>query len=151
MFSKHTPKDAQPASKDKGASVSTQPLLPGRMPSVLSADVVMEGSIRSEGELIIDGTVRGDVIVGRLIVGEQGVVEGSIKTDSVEVRGRVIGNIESDTVSLYESAFVEGDILHARLSIASGAHFQGAVKQKPAAASAPEAEIIDLGSSRAQA
>jgi cytoskeletal protein CcmA (bactofilin family) len=47
----------------------------------------------------------------------------------VEVRGRVVGNVEAQQVKLYETAYVEGDITHGQLSIDVGAYFQGRCQQ----------------------
>lgn len=150
MFSNKNSKDQ--AMRDKSAAAATSTTsTPARMPSVLSADVVLTGSIHSDGELIIEGKVKGDVAASRLIISETGVVEGTVRSETADIRGRVIGNIDSDNVSLFESAFVEGDITHSRLSIAAGAHLQGAVKQKPPRPAAPVAEVIELDASRAQA
>src|ERR1700744_6056228 len=89
---------------------------PARAPSLLGPDLVFEGSISGEGELHIEGAVRGDIHVARLVVGERAQVEGTIRGGSVEVRGRVNGNIDAKAVKLYESAHVEGDIVHEQLS-----------------------------------
>ena len=73
------------------------------------------------------------------MVGEQAHVEGTIRCGAVEVRGRVIGNIEAQTVKLHETAFVEGDITHGQLSIDVGAYFQGRCQQFRQAQAAPAA------------
>ena len=150
MFSNKTPKDQ--ASREKTAVATTSSASTSvRMPSVLSSDVVLTGSIRSDGELIIEGKVLGDVVAARLIISETGAVEGTVRAESADIRGRVIGNIDAENVSLFESAFVEGDITHSRLQIAAGAHLQGAVKQKTPLLAAPVAEVIELDASRVQA
>jgi cytoskeletal protein CcmA (bactofilin family) len=125
---------------------------PSRPPSLLGPDLVFEGSITGEGELHIEGAVRGEIAVARLVVGERAQVEGAIRGGAVEVRGRVHGNIEAKTVKLYESAHVEGDIVHEQLSIDVGAFFQGRCQQAkrapaPAAQPAPaqpSAQVIEL-------
>ncbi len=150
MFSNKTPKDQ--AVREKTAVASASPASSTvRMPSVLSADVVLTGSIHSDGELIVEGKVMGDVVAARLIISETGAVEGTVRAESADIRGRVLGDINADNVSLFESAFVEGDITHSRLSIAAGAHLQGAVKQKAPLQEAPFAEVIELDASRVQA
>ncbi|MDG2043077.1 MAG: polymer-forming cytoskeletal protein, partial [Maricaulis sp.] len=47
-----------------------------RAPSILSSDVVITGSINSEGEVQLDGSVEGDVRAGSLIIGEEAAVTG---------------------------------------------------------------------------
>jgi cytoskeletal protein CcmA (bactofilin family) len=115
-----------------------------RAASLLGPDLVFEGQISGEGELHVEGGVRGDIHVARLVVGENAQVEGTIRGGQVEIRGRVVGNIEAKAVKLYESAHVEGDIVHEQLSIDVGAYFQGRCQQfqRPPAtpAVAPKAE-----------
>jgi cytoskeletal protein CcmA (bactofilin family) len=112
-----------------------------RAASLLGPDLVFEGQISGEGELHVEGGVRGDIHVPRLVVGETAQIEGVIRGGQIEVRGRVIGNIEAKAVKLYESAHVEGDIVHEQLSIDVGAYFQGRCQQfqrPPAAPPKPE-------------
>ena len=127
---------AQPA----GAAPATRPA-PQKGASLLSSDLTFEGNISGQGDLHIDGAVRGDVRVGRLTVGETGNVEGSVMGDYVEVRGRVVGAVNGKQVKLMGTAYVDGDITHEQLSIDVGAYFQGrclqARKDAPQAASAP--------------
>ncbi len=93
--------------------------------SLLSSDLVFEGNISGGGELQVDGTVRGDIKVARLTVGESGNVEGSVQGDYVEIRGRVVGGVNGKQVKLMSTAYVDGDISHEQLSIDVGAYFQG--------------------------
>lgn len=112
-----------------------------RAASLLGPDLVFEGQISGEGELHVEGGVRGDIHVARLVVGENAQIEGVIRGGQVEIRGRVVGNIEAKAVKLYESAHVEGDIVHEQLSIDVGAFFQGRCQQfqrPPAAAPAAQ-------------
>ena len=112
--------------------------------STLSSDLQFEGSISGAGDLQIDGAIKGDVRVGRLIVGETGGVEGNVSADYVEVRGRIVGNVSGKQVKLIATAYVDGDITAEQLSIDIGAYFQGRVLQgrreapaaKPSAAAA---------------
>jgi cytoskeletal protein CcmA (bactofilin family) len=93
--------------------------------SLIAENVSVEGDIASEGDIQLDGAVRGDLKVGHLSIGETGQVEGLIEAEAVEVRGRVVGAISARSVKLYASARVEGDITHAQLAIDAGAVFAG--------------------------
>jgi cytoskeletal protein CcmA (bactofilin family) len=106
-----------------------------KVASLVSPDITIEGGITGDGELQIDGVVRGDVRVGRLTIGETGHVEGSIYAEAVEVRGRVVGAITAKQVRLYGTAYIDGDITHEQLAMETGAFFQGrSLKfQRPAA------------------
>ena len=96
-----------------------------RVASLVSPDITIEGDLTGDGELQIDGVVRGDVRVARLTVGETGHVEGSIYAEAVELRGRVVGAVTAKQVRLYGTAYVDGDITHEQLAMETGAFFQG--------------------------
>lgn len=127
-------------SPSSGARPAASPVS-ARGLSTLSADLQFEGSISGGGDLQIDGAIKGDVRVGRLIVGETGAVEGGVSADYVEVRGRIVGNVSGKQVKLIATAYVDGDITAEQLSIDIGAYFQGRVlqgrREAPAAAPKP--------------
>ena len=106
-----------------------KPQRPGRAaPSIVSADVVVTGSITSGGDIQIDGTVEGDIRSNALTIGDKASINGDIFADDVVVRGRVIGNIRARRVQLCSSCHVEGNILHEALAVETGAHFEGNCK-----------------------
>jgi len=131
MFNKKT--KAQPASAPRleplatPVTVTVEPARkqPPKVASLISSDISIEGGVTGDGELQIDGIVRGDVRVARLMVGETGHVEGSVFAEAVEVRGRVVGAITAKQVRLYGTSYIDGDITHEQLAMETGAFFQG--------------------------
>lgn len=128
MFSKRAKDSEIPVARTEvapapSADAGARPKL--RAASLLSEDLTVEGNVVCDGEVQIDGVVRGDVRVCRLTIGETGHVEGQVFSEAVEVRGRVIGSITAKQVRLYGTAYVDGDITHEQLAIESGAFFQG--------------------------
>jgi cytoskeletal protein CcmA (bactofilin family) len=101
------------------------PAKPVGAASVISNSLTLEGGISGEGELQVDGLVRGDVRVGRVTVGETGQIEGSVIAEQVECRGRIIGSITAKQIRLFGTAHVDGDITHEQLAMETGAFFQG--------------------------
>lgn len=97
--------------------------------STLSAGVKYEGNISGAGELQVDGSLKGDIRVVRVVIGEGGAVEGTVHADVLEVRGRVSGAIVAKQVKLFATSRVEGDITQEQLSIEQGAWFQGRCTQ----------------------
>lgn len=147
MFNKGN-KD-QPFS-DQGSQASAPPkrtAMKSKAPSILSSDLVLTGSIVSDGEIQLDGQVDGDIKAGSLIIGEDASVSGEVQAETVIIRGKVTGSVRARQVQLAATARIEGDIVHAALSVESGAFFDGhcrhssdplkdASGSKPAAASA---------------
>jgi cytoskeletal protein CcmA (bactofilin family) len=95
------------------------------IPSTIGPDLTIMGNLVSDGEVIIDGQVQGDINCGHLTVGEQAVITGGIIAKEVVVRGRVMGSIRGNSVNLQTKSHVEGDIYHQSLSIEQGALFEG--------------------------
>lgn len=93
--------------------------------TTIGADTVLDGNISGGGEIVVDGTVKGDVRIDQVTVGSGGGVEGGIYAEVVEVRGRVMGSITAKQVRLYDACHVDGDITHEQLAMESGAFFQG--------------------------
>ena len=153
MFNKtNTPRPAAPPIPplpdlpSAGRSVSAptpapSPVASSRGLSTLSSDLSFEGVISGAGDLQVDGAVKGDVRVGRLIVGETGAIEGNVAADYREVRGRIVGAVTGKQVKLISTAYLDGDITAEQLSIDVGAYFQGRVLQsrRDVPASAPPA------------
>jgi|SRR5579872_7097873 len=115
-----------------------------RATSLIAADTIIEGNVSGGGELQIDGTIKGDVRVEHVTVGDGGQVDGGVYADAVEVRGKVTGSITAKQVRLYGACHVDGDITHEQLAMETGAFFQGRSLrlQRPAqaAVSAPKPE-----------
>lgn len=93
--------------------------------SVIDPGLLITGTLEGDGELQIDGQVRGDIRCTHLTVGSAATVDGNITADEVVVRGKVTGIIGGNRVMLMDSAHVESEIFHRRLSIEEGAHFEG--------------------------
>lgn len=99
-------------------------------PSILSADLTITGSIRTSGELRVEGRVEGDVQAHAVTIGAGATVEGEVIADDVLVDGKVIGRLRAVKVRLRPTADVAGDIVHQIIAIESGARFEGAVKRR---------------------
>ncbi len=98
--------------------------------SLLSADLVITGNLKTTGDVQIEGTVEGDIRAHLLTVGEGATVKGECIADDVVVNGRVIGRVRGIKVRLTSIARVEGDIIHKTIAIESGAHFEGSVQRQ---------------------
>ena len=100
--------------------------------SVLSADLTIQGNLRTTGDIQIEGQVEGDIRAHLLTIGEGATVKGECVADDVVINGRIIGRVRGLKVRLTSSARVEGDIIHKTIAIESGAHFEGSVQRQDA-------------------
>ena len=103
---------------------------PKPSPSLLSSDLTIKGNVSSSGDILIEGTIEGDVRAHLLTVGESATIRGEVIADDVVVNGRVIGRVRGLKVRLTSTAKVEGDIVHKTIAIESGAHFEGSVQRQ---------------------
>ena len=102
---------------------------------------VIEGEIRCESNIRIDGVFTGNIgTKGRLVIGPTGKIEGNIICQNAEIDGFVKGKIQvAQLLSLKSTAKVEGDIFTDKLAIEPGAAFTGmcSMGQKPKEAPKP--------------
>ncbi|HOW42899.1 MAG TPA: polymer-forming cytoskeletal protein [Candidatus Omnitrophota bacterium] len=96
---------------------------------ILDVDASMQGNLtfKDPVNLRINGKFEGNLETkGNLTIGPGAVVLGDIRGDSVVIGGKVKGRITAKQELLLQSgAIVEGDISPVRLSIESGAIFEG--------------------------
>lgn len=95
--------------------------------NILNAGTKINGDLISEGDLRIDGNLRGNIDVkAKLVLGASAMVEGNIKAINCDVSGNVIGNISvSELLTIKASATIMGDISCKKLIIEAGAEFNG--------------------------
>jgi cytoskeletal protein CcmA (bactofilin family) len=110
------------------------------VPSIISADLSLEGNIVSNGEVQIDGAVKGDIQCKALIVGVKGSVAGEVTAQSVRMHGSIKGMIRAKSVFLASTARMSGDVEHESLAIEPGAFMEGHCKRIAETAIAPVAE-----------
>jgi len=152
MFSKSNKPAPRPASKPAGPPPLDPALLRGKSPtvaSVIGKDMTVEGGLTGEGELQVDGMVRGDIKVNRLTVGETGQVEGTVSAELAEVRGKIVGSVTAKQIRLFATAHVDGDITHEQLAMETGASFQGRSlkfqrQQSQPSSASPKGDVISL-------
>jgi cytoskeletal protein CcmA (bactofilin family) len=103
-------------------------------PSIIGADCIFTGDILSEGEVQVDGRLKGDLRCHALIIGEKGSVTGEINAETVSVLGSVTGQITAQAVVLAKTAHILGDITHDSLSVEVGAYVEGRFNRLPTTA-----------------
>ena len=126
MFSSKT-KETAPAPQPMTAATQAQPkrVRTQSAPSIISADMVINGTISSTGDIQVDGRVEGDVRSVGLVIGDKAEINGEVQAEDLTVRGKVSGRIRARKVLLAATSHVEGDILHEAFAVESGAFFEG--------------------------
>ncbi|NBU64051.1 MAG: polymer-forming cytoskeletal family protein [Chloroflexia bacterium] len=110
--------------------------------TVIGSNTSFVGTIKSDGNMRIDGTVEGDVeVLGNLIIGETGRVIATIKSQNCHVSGAVRGEITVvDQLEISPTGKVWGDIMTSALHIEPGGLFRG---QSTMSANADEPLLLE--------
>jgi cytoskeletal protein CcmA (bactofilin family) len=97
--------------------------------NLIGAGTVLEGKIRSQGSVRIDGKLIGDVTASESIaIGTTGEIEGNITAKNATIGGKVRGTINAAEKIVFEGkSVVRGDIRATRLVIDEGSIFDGRV------------------------
>lgn len=95
--------------------------------NLIGAGTVINGEVKSNGDIRIDGTVTGSVnSKGKVVIGSTGLVEGEVVCQNADVSGSVKGNVTvTELLSLKTTANLTGDIITNKLAIEPGANFSG--------------------------
>jgi cytoskeletal protein CcmA (bactofilin family) len=112
--------------KNETMNKTAEPVNTGKINSIMEGTSI-DGEIKSDSNLRIDGRVKGTINVrGRLIVGQTGVIEGEVHCQSSDIEGTVTGKVNcQDLLSLKATAKLQGDINTKKLAIEPGAVFTG--------------------------
>lgn len=104
--------------------------------NVLNSDVKVVGVLRFTDDLLVDGTVQGEIeSEGVLTVGVNAVIEAgdsnkvAVSTRSAIIHGQVTGDVVvTDRVELASTAQLVGNVTAAKIAIQDGAVFHGFCK-----------------------
>jgi cytoskeletal protein CcmA (bactofilin family) len=103
-------------------------------PSVLGPTLTFRGGeLSSDEDLIIEGTVEGKIAHQNhhLTIGKQGRVKADVKARLITVYGTIEGDLQGDEgVHISATARVVGNVVAPRISIESGARFEGSITTK---------------------
>ncbi len=96
--------------------------------TVLGANCSLEGLLRSEANVRLDGTFEGKLeIDGNVLVGETARINADISSHNISIAGAVRGNVSGRKVQLLRTGRVWGDIRATALSTEEGAFIDGKI------------------------
>jgi len=103
---------------------------PDKIDTIIGKNTTIEGNIKSQGTMRIDGNVTGKIEVqGNMIIGDNSKIEADIKADNISVSGEITGNLTvKNQVQITSTGKVYGDIEVQNLIIDEGAIFEGKCK-----------------------
>ena len=98
-------------------------------PSLLGKEIKVIGKITSKGALQLDGVLEGEIKASKLVIEKSAKVVGSVTSEDLVIRGRIIGPVFGKKVRFGASARVEGDTFHETIAIEDGAYYEGSIKR----------------------
>ena len=95
--------------------------------NIISEGTKIKGDIIANGDIRIDGELIGNISAkGRLVVGPTGKIGGQIVCNNIEVSGIIKGKVTaSELLNMKASSQIEGDIIAGKLSVEPGSVFSG--------------------------
>jgi cytoskeletal protein CcmA (bactofilin family) len=130
--------ESSPARMESSPPRSTSSSPPvSRDAAVIGPSIHIDGDVRGEEDLLIEGEVSGTVQLksNSLTIGPQGKVRADVYAHSIYVDGFVEGDLfGSERVNIRKSAQVKGNVTSPRVSVEDGAKFKGAIEMDPQAA-----------------
>ena len=99
--------------------------------TIIGKDITIEGDIRGNEHLVIDGSVKGNIEMAahNFALGPDGRVEGEIHARNITISGRMKGNIKTPgKIEITKEADFRGDICAKSIAVENGAFFKGSVE-----------------------
>ncbi len=116
----------------KSSEETKTPTTAGGALNALVKGTVVEGTVRCDSDLRVDGTIKGKLTCkSKVIIGPTGVVDGEIECQNAVIEGRFKGKLTvSELLNVRETAEVDGEISTNKLLVQSGARFNVSCKME---------------------
>jgi cytoskeletal protein CcmA (bactofilin family) len=110
--------------------MATQQQNGGTLYNALTSGSKIIGTIITDSDMRVDGTIEGDVkCAGKLVIGERGVVKGIVECQNAEIMGKLDGKIDVKyALALRATSSIKGDISTSTLMVEPNAMFNGTCK-----------------------
>ncbi|MCP4122566.1 MAG: polymer-forming cytoskeletal protein [Bacteroidetes bacterium] len=95
----------------------------------ISKGAVIEGDVKSETDIRIDGKIKGLLhCTAKVVIGSTGVFEGDMQCKEASLEGQVTGKIDiRGLLTIKKSARIEGEVYYKRLIVEEGANITGSL------------------------
>ena len=115
--------------KESNKIISDGPFEASSSPSLLGKEIKILGKISSTGALQLDGVLEGEIKASKLVIEKSAKVVGSVTSEDLVIKGRIIGPVFGKKVRFGASARVEGDTFHETIAIEDGAYYEGSIRR----------------------
>ena len=107
--------------------MATQQQNGGTLYNALTSGSKIIGTVVTDSDMRVDGTIEGDVkCAGKLVIGEKGLIKGSVECQNAEIMGKLDGKINVKyALALRATSSLQGEISTSTLVIEPNAMFNG--------------------------
>ena len=119
----------QPHQEESASIFSGSEFEGSSSPSLLGKEIKVIGKITSKGALLLDGVLEGEIKASKLVIEKSAKVVGSVTSEDLVIKGRIIGPVFGKKVRFGASARVEGDTFHETIAIEDGAYYEGSIRR----------------------
>ena len=111
--------------KDSTVKKTSTPSSSTHAINTLVIGTFVEGDVKAENDFRIDGKLVGNLVCsGKVIIGPEGLIEGSVQCENALIEGMVKGDIVvKDLLTVMDSGNIVGNIKTDRLIVHAGAKF----------------------------
>jgi len=89
--------------------------------SIIDQDLSIEGTLNSEGSLLIRGTVKGTLTGKNVTVAEEGALLAEVTADQITIGGKVEGSIQAnEELIILSTGSCSGTVVCKNLTVESG-------------------------------
>lgn len=114
-------------------------------PTVVGRGAVIEGTVRAQGRVQVDGRIEGTLEVeGEVSVGPSGSIQGRVIADELAIGGHVTGKITARAhLRVLSGGSVRGEIRYGTLEVDRGGVLHGNTTQGDASSDASSDAVIE--------
>jgi cytoskeletal protein CcmA (bactofilin family) len=98
--------------------------------NIISNGTVIQGNIKSNADIRIDGELEGNIQTqGKIVIGASGKVKGEITCKTGDISGKIEGKITAgERLTLKSTSNIKGDLFIKQLAVEPGCMFTGKCK-----------------------
>jgi len=95
--------------------------------TIIGQSIKVKGNFHGKGDIVVEGSLEGSIKTeNNLFVGKSANITANIVAKNAKISGSIFGNIDvQDSLEIYGSAIIEGDIKCKKIYIEQGAVFNG--------------------------
>jgi cytoskeletal protein CcmA (bactofilin family) len=98
---------------------------------IVGINVTIDGNIKSDGDVSVQGIVRGRIEAASIRISPTAHVSGTLVASQIIIDGFATVDIYADHLTLSDTSTVRGRIFHADLIMARQAFFEGQSRRYP--------------------